>query len=136
MTIQRYSSNLCEIVKVGCRGYRITTMPSTPLHEQHCVPCEGGTLPIAKTEALTLAAEANGWTLADDTKSISREFLFKDFKEALSFINKVGELAEAEGHHPDIHAWWNKVRLDLSTHAINGLSNNDFILASKINRIS
>lgn len=106
-----------------------------PLHEQHCVPCEGGTLPLEKTEALKLAAEANGWTLAKDAKSISREFTFKDFTEALAWINRVGELAESEGHHPDIYWWWNKIKLELSTHAIGGLSNNDFILASKINRL-
>ncbi|MEN9557822.1 MAG: hypothetical protein RL141_191 [Candidatus Parcubacteria bacterium] len=108
---------------------------STPLHEQHCVPCEGGALPIERDAALTLAAEANQWVLADDAKSISREFQFADFKESLAFINKVGALAEAENHHPDIHCWWSKVKLELSTHAIGGLSNNDFILASKINRL-
>ncbi len=110
-------------------------MDSTPLEQQHCVPCEGG-VPFLKTdEALKLAAEVNGWTLAPDAKSISREFTFKDFKEALAFINKVGALAESEGHHPDIHCWWNKVKLELTTHAIGGLSNNDFILASKINKM-
>jgi 4a-hydroxytetrahydrobiopterin dehydratase len=108
---------------------------STPLHEQHCVPCEGGALPIERGGALKLAAEANGWNLSDDAKSISREFVFQDFKESLGFINKVGALAESEGHHPDIHCWWNKVKLELTTHAIGGLSNNDFILASKINRL-
>ena len=106
-----------------------------PLHDQHCVPCEGGVPALQKPEALKLAADVNGWNLADDTKSIWREFQFDDFKEALAFINKVGALAEAEGHHPDIHCWWNKVKLELTTHAIGGLSNNDFILASKINRV-
>ncbi|MCE9586079.1 4a-hydroxytetrahydrobiopterin dehydratase [Candidatus Uhrbacteria bacterium] len=106
-----------------------------PLHEQKCVPCEGGTLPMTKEEAFKLAAEANGWPIAADNKSISREFVFKDFKESMAFINKVADLAESEGHHPDIHCFWNKVKLELSTHAIGGLSNNDFILASKINRI-
>jgi 4a-hydroxytetrahydrobiopterin dehydratase len=108
---------------------------SAPLHEQHCVPCEGGVLALRREEAFTLAAEASGWDLAEDAKSISRQFVFKDFKEALAFINRVGELAESENHHPDIHCWWNKVKLELSTHAIGGLSNNDFILASKINRL-
>lgn len=88
---------------------------------------------MMRDEALKLAAEVNHWTLADDAKSISREFLFKDFKEAMAFLNKVANLAESEGHHPDIHCWWNKVKLELSTHAVKGLSNNDFILASKIN---
>jgi 4a-hydroxytetrahydrobiopterin dehydratase len=106
-----------------------------PLTSQHCVPCEGGVLPLARDEALKLAAEANHWTLSEDNTSISREVTFKDFNEALAFINKVGELAESEGHHPDIHCWWNKVKLELSTHAIGGLSNNDFILAAKVNQL-
>ena len=106
-----------------------------PLTEQHCVPCEGGALPFERGEALKLAAEANHWTLAEDNKSIVREFVFKDFKESLAFIDKVGALAESEGHHPDIHCWWNKIKLELSTHAIGGLSNNDFILAAKINQL-
>ena len=107
----------------------------TPLTEQHCVPCEGGVPSLQRPEALKLAAEVNGWTLAADAKSISREFTFKDFMPALAFVNKVGALAESEGHHPDIHWWWNKVKLELSTHAIGGLSNNDFILAAKINLV-
>ena len=106
-----------------------------PLHEQHCVPCEGGVLPIPRDEALKIAADVNRWTLSEDAKSISRQFEFKDFKESLVFINNVGELAESEQHHPDIHCWWNKVKLELTTHAIGGLSNNDFIMASKINRL-
>lgn len=106
-----------------------------PLHEQKCVPCEGGVPSLQRDEALKLAAEVNGWDLASDSKSISREFAFKDFKEALAFINAVGAVAESENHHPDIHCWWNRVKLELSTHAIGGLSNNDFIMASKINRI-
>lgn len=105
------------------------------LLQQHCVPCEGGALPLAHDEALKLAAEADGWTLAEDHKSISRQFEFKDFKESLAFINHVGELAESEGHHPDIHCWWNKVKLELTTHEIKGLSNNDFIIAAKINAL-
>lgn len=109
---------------------------TTPLHEQHCVPCEGGVPALQKPEALKLAAEVNGWTLSADTKSISKEYSFQDFAQALTFINKVGEIAEAENHHPDIHWWWNKVQLISTTHAIGGLSNNDFILASKLNRIS
>ena len=76
-------------------------MTTTPLHEQHCVPCEGGVPALQREEALALAAEANNWTLAADVKSISREFQFKDFKESLAFIDQVGALAESEGHHPD-----------------------------------
>ncbi len=108
---------------------------TTPLYEQKCVPCEGGVPPMMRDDAMKLAAEVNGWTLSGDAKSISREFTFKDFTEALAWMNRVGVLAESEGHHPDIHWWWNKIKLELSTHAVNGLSNNDFILAAKINRL-
>lgn len=80
-------------------------------------------------------AEVPGWEVIDN-KKIVKSLKFKDFKEAMGFVNKVAELAEVEGHHPDIliHGW-NKVRLELSTHAIGGLSENDFILAAKIDRI-
>lgn len=90
---------------------------------------------MPRPDAEKLINEVPGWSLDDNGLQISREFSFKDFKEALAFINKVGELAESEGHHPDIHNFWNRVRLDLSTHAVKGLSENDFILAAKINEI-
>jgi len=90
---------------------------------------------MIREEAMKIAADVNHWTLAPDAKSISRDFEFKDFKGAMVFVNKVADLAESEGHHPDIHCWWNKVKLELSTHAVGGLSNNDFILASKINTL-
>lgn len=90
---------------------------------------------MIKDEAIRLAAEVNDWDLASDTKSISKEFTFKDFKEAVAFINKVAEVAEEQGHHPDIYCFYNKVKLQLSTHAVKGLSNNDFIMAAKINRL-
>jgi 4a-hydroxytetrahydrobiopterin dehydratase len=76
-----------------------------------------------------------GWTLDEEGKVITRLFEFKHFKGAMEFVNKVAEIAEKEGHHPDISISWNKVRLDLSTHAIGGLSTNDFVLASKINTL-
>ena len=78
----------------------------------------------------------SGWILTDDGKKIARNFNFKDFKEAMVFVNKVAGAAEAEGHHPDISISWNKVKLQLSTHAIGGLSTNDFIFAAKINALS
>lgn len=76
-----------------------------------------------------------GWTLATDGKQITRTLLFKDFAQALQFANKVGDIAEAEGHHPDLHVSWGRVMVELWTHAVGGLSENDFILASKINNI-
>ena len=108
-------------------------MERKPLTQQHCVPCEGGMPPLTRNMAEKLLAETSGWALPADAKSISREFVFKDSREALAFVNKVGELAESEDHHPDIHWRRNTVKLDLSTHAIKGLSQNDFILAAKIN---
>lgn len=104
--------------------------------QQHCVPCEGGVPPLSTEDAKGILEYIRGWTLADDGKSISREFTLENFKEALAFVNKVGEIAESEGHHPDIFIWWNKVRLELSTHAIGGLSTNDFILAAKVNTLT
>jgi len=103
------------------------------LAKQKCVPCEGTEAPLTKKEAEALMAQISGWQLAEDAKSISKQFKFKNFKEAIGFINRVGEIAESEGHHPDIHLTnYRQVRIDLSTHAIKGLSQNDFILAAKI----
>jgi 4a-hydroxytetrahydrobiopterin dehydratase len=107
----------------------------TELFKQHCVPCEGGVAPLTKADAEETMKHIPGWTLAEDGKKISRDFLFADFKEAMVFVNKVAEIAEAEGHHPDIAIWWNKVKLELSTHAIDGLSTNDFIVSAKINAL-
>ncbi len=108
---------------------------SLSLQPQHCVPCTGKLAPLQRSESLQFVAEVSGWVLDEENKSIWREFAFKDFQAALAFINRVGELAESEGHHPDIHCWWNKVKLVLTTHAIGGLSNNDFVMASKINKL-
>ena len=104
--------------------------------QQHCVPCEGGTAPLSRTDAEETMKHVHGWVLVSDGKTIFRDFEFKDFKEAMVFVNKVADIAESEGHHPDISIWWNKVKLELSTHAIGGLSTNDFILAAKINSFS
>jgi len=104
------------------------------LAEKKCVPCEGGVPPLDEPTARRYLASLTGWNLADG-KRIRKEFAFKDFARALAFVNRVGAIAEAEGHHPDIliHSW-NRVRLDITTHAIGGLSENDFILAAKIDR--
>ncbi|MDO8684964.1 MAG: 4a-hydroxytetrahydrobiopterin dehydratase [Armatimonadota bacterium] len=104
------------------------------LVEQKCEPCRAGTPALSREEAEELLEEVPMWTLKDD--SIEREFRFNDFREAIGFVNKVAEIAEAEDHHPDIHIHYNKVRLELSTHKIGGLSNNDFILAAKIDKVA
>lgn len=106
------------------------------LARKHCVPCEGGTPPLPDTKEDELIQQAPNWQLfRDGTHRIRRRFIFKNFKKAMKFVNKVADLAESEGHHPDIKVVYNKVRLDLFTHAVGGLSENDFIMASKINKL-
>jgi 4a-hydroxytetrahydrobiopterin dehydratase len=104
------------------------------LIKKHCVPCDKGTPPLDPERVPNYLEHAPGWT-SPDGKKIIREFKLKDFKTALDFVNKVGVIAEAEGHHPDIYVFYNRVRFELSTHAIGGLSENDFILAAKINAL-
>lgn len=104
------------------------------LTRKKCKPCEGGTKPMDRKEALKNLKFAEGWKL--QRNAITTERKFKDFKEAMGYINRVGMIAEGEGHHPDIYLYsWNRVRLTSTTHAIKGLSINDFILAAKINQI-
>ncbi|MDO8469691.1 MAG: 4a-hydroxytetrahydrobiopterin dehydratase [bacterium] len=105
------------------------------LTQKKCVACEGNTPPLTRNEADALLAQAPGWTLTPDGKKISREFIFPDFKSALAFVDRVGAAAEAEGHHPDVFLAYGMVRIELWTHAVNGLSENDFILAAKINAL-
>lgn len=108
---------------------------ASDLTAKKCVPCEGGVPPLSAEQARGLLSHVSGWQLSDG-KMISREFKFKDFKGAMWFVNRVAEVAESEGHHPDIFISYNQVRLTLSTHAIGGLSENDFILAAKIDRLT
>ena len=101
--------------------------------QKKCVSCETGGDALPDNEVQKNLTSIPNWEL--DGKMIHREFEFQDFKEAMVFVNKVGDLAESEGHHPDITIHWNRVRLDLWTHSMNGLSENDFIVASKIDKI-
>jgi len=105
------------------------------LTKKHCVACEGGVPPMDEARAHEYLGEALGWNISDDKKSIRRGFEFKDFVGAMAFVNKVADIAESEGHHPDLHIFYNKVKIELSTHAIGGLSENDFIVAAKINAL-
>lgn len=109
---------------------------NSDLKQKKCVPCEEGAKPLTPDEyGAFLRNELDGWTDIDE-KWIEKDYKFKNFKKALSFVNKVGTLAEEEGHHPDINLHnWNKVKIILSTHAIGGLSENDFIMASKIDLV-
>lgn len=104
------------------------------LLQKKCEPCEGGVEPMPKAEAHKYHQEVKEWILHQ--KSIEREFKFKNFKEAMKFVNSVAEVAETEGHHPDIYVFYNKVKLQLSTHAIGGLSVNDFIVAAKVDQLT
>ena len=91
--------------------------------------------PLSSLEAKRLLAELSGWEMPKTAKVIEKEMVFKNFDIAMDFVNLVADIAEFEGHHPDIHIWYNKVKLELSTHAIGGLSENDFIVAAKIDSI-
>lgn len=107
----------------------ISTMNES-LATKSCIPCEGGIPPLAYDRAEALLLEIPGWDLQDTY--ITRTYRFANFREAIAFVNRVAELAEAEGHHPDMIVTYNTVTLTLTTHAIVGLSENDFILAAKI----
>jgi 4a-hydroxytetrahydrobiopterin dehydratase len=107
----------------------------TELAQKSCVACKGGIPPLSRAEAETLRAQTPEWRLLDDATKIERVFKFRNFREALAFVNKVGEIAEAEQHHPDIAFGWGYATVALYTHKIKGLHENDFILAAKIDRI-
>lgn len=92
-------------------------------------------MPLTIQDAGERLKELDNWTLSPDAKKLSKEFAFKDFREALAFANKIGGIAEEENHHPDLTVKWGKVGVELSTHSIGGLSENDFILAAKIDMI-
>ena len=97
-----------------------------------CVPCEAGTPPLKDSEIKSYILQLKTpWEIIDSTK-IKEKFTFKDFKEAMQFVNKVAEIAEEEQHHPDIYIFYSKVTIELWTHAIGGLSENDFVMAAKI----
>jgi 4a-hydroxytetrahydrobiopterin dehydratase len=106
----------------------------TGLTEKTCVPCRGGVPPLAEDEAQEFLGQTPGWDLREG-KRIERTYKFKNFREALSFVDRVGGLAEEEGHHPDITFGWGYATISLHTHKIEGLHENDFIMAAKINRL-
>ena len=106
------------------------------LADKACIPCRSGIPPLEVAVAKQLLSQAPSWTLMDDAHRIERTFRFPDFKGAVAFVNKVGELAEAEGHHPDIHFGWGYATISMHTHKIKGLHENDFIMAAKINRLA
>ena len=107
------------------------------LLKKKCLPCEGGTLPFDISEIHKFQKKVDGWQILEEKKIffLNKKLKFKNFKESQRFINKVGEISESEGHHPDISFGWGYANIKITTHAIEGLSENDFILAAKIDQI-
>jgi 4a-hydroxytetrahydrobiopterin dehydratase len=106
------------------------------LLDQTCMPCRGGIPPLGVDEARLLLEQAPKWTLADTAADIQRTFWFSNFRQSLDFAHDVGELAEAESHHPDIAFGWGYATITLRTKKIKGLHQNDFIMAAKIDRLA
>jgi len=105
------------------------------LSKKKCKPCEGGIAPLDQKEVIVYKKHIkDDWKVTDKNR-ILKEFLFVNYKHTMDFVNKVADLAEEEGHHPVMHVYYGKVIIELWTHAINGLSENDFILASKIDKL-
>jgi 4a-hydroxytetrahydrobiopterin dehydratase len=105
------------------------------LAEKECVPCKGGTPPLKGNDLSKLGGQVgHGWQIINE-QHLEREYKFANFREALAFTNKVGELAEKVGHHPDIYLAWGKVKLTVWTHKIDGLTESDFIFAAKVNNL-
>ncbi len=113
---------------------------NTPTQEEltrkRCVPCEGGAPPLSRAEAEALAVNLEGWALDPDAKRISRSWTMKNFMAGIDFFDKIAALAEEEGHHPDLHLeGYRNLKIVLWTHAVGGLTENDFIVAAKINQL-
>lgn len=109
---------------------------ATELKKKTCVPCEGGVPKFTRAEAEEQIRQLPGWGLTHDGERIRRDWVVQDFKAGLDFFNRVAELAEAEGHHPDLHLeGYRNAWIEIWTHAIGGLSENDFILAAKIDAL-
>ena len=105
------------------------------LLKKKCVPCEGGVIPFDISDIHKYQKKVDGWEVIKNTKEIyflEKKFKFNNFIESLKFVNEVGKIAELEGHHPDIFFGWGYAKISITTHAIEGLSENDFILAAKI----
>ena len=106
------------------------------LTQKHCKPCEGGTAPLSRSEAQALMRQLHAdWKLADDGKSIRREWKFKNFYHTMSFVNAAAHIANTEDHHPDLEVGYGYCRMQFNTHAIGGLSENDFICGAKVDAL-
>jgi len=127
----RSSSSTAKACKRSSEGQDMTET----LAEKKCTPCRGGIPPLTHEEAERFQLQTANWELRDDAHRIERSFRFHNFQEALSFVQSVGDMAEAEGHHPDISFGWGYATISLRTKKIKGLHENDFIMASKIDRM-
>lgn len=99
-----------------------------------CVPCRGGVPPLTEEKQKPLLAQLEGWHVVDN-HHLAKKYEFPDFVQALAFVNRVGEVAEKNGHHPDIYLTWGKVGIEIYTHKINGLTESDFVLAAKCDKV-
>ena len=108
---------------------------ATTLAQKECVPCRGGVPPLKGDELRRLLSELGGGWKVVDGHHLEKVFKFADFREALAFTNRVGELAESQGHHPDLHLSWGRVGLTVHTHKIDGLTESDFIFAAKVDAL-
>ena len=108
----------------------------TELAQRKCRPCEGGTPPLTPAEAAALLTQlCADWALTENAHAIQRRFAFRDFYRTMSFVNALAHIANIEDHHPDLHVGYNYCKVEFTTHAISGLSENDFICAAKIDRL-
>jgi 4a-hydroxytetrahydrobiopterin dehydratase len=105
------------------------------LTTKKCVPCETDAAPLQKEDVLILLKEIPGWKASADFKNINKEYMFTGFADAMAFANKIAIVADQESHHPDLTVSWGKVYAEISTHSVGGLSENDFILAAKIDAL-
>ncbi len=107
----------------------------TQLHTIRCIACEGGVPPLSKSEVNKFIAEVKGWQVSADGLWISQRFHFKDFYQTMAFVNAIAWISHQENHHPDLEVGYNQCLVKYTTHAINGLSKNDFICAAKIDTL-
>ena len=111
----------------------------TDLTQKKCIPCEGGVIPFDISEIHKYQKKVDGWDITEDENKIfllHKKFKFENFIKSQNFVNEVGKISEVEGHHPDINFGWGYAEIKITTHAIKGLSENDFILAAKIDKIT
>jgi 4a-hydroxytetrahydrobiopterin dehydratase len=108
---------------------------TTALSKKQCIPCKGGVPPLQGENLEKIYRQLNGDWMIVDEHHLEKEYVFSNFRQALAFTNQVGELAEAQGHHPDIYLSWGNVKLMVWTHKIDGLTESDFIFAAKVNEL-